>query len=49
MITPGLFALDQVVIEGRKPGDLPFFSAGRIYVYVPWWTLFQNQLNVESA
>jgi hypothetical protein len=47
LITPGLFALDEVVIEGRKPGDLPFFSAGRIYVYVPWWTLFQRQLNIE--
>ena len=49
LITPGLFALDDVVIEGRKPGDLPFFTAGRIYVYVPWWTLIrrQPQLNVE--
>ncbi len=47
LVTPGLFALDQVVIEGRKPGDLPFFTAGRIYVYVPWWTLFQKQLHVE--
>ena len=47
LITPGLFALDQVVIEGRKPGDQPFFTAGRIYVYVPWWTIFQNQLHVE--
>jgi hypothetical protein len=46
-IAPGLFALDDVVIEGRRPGDLPFFQAGRIWVYVPWWTLFQNQLHVE--
>ena len=47
LITPGLFALDDVVIEGRHAGDRPFFNAGRIYVYVPWWTLFQNQLHVE--
>jgi hypothetical protein len=47
LVTPGLFALDDVVIEGRRPGDLPFFTAGRIYVYVPWWTLFERQLIVE--
>jgi hypothetical protein len=47
LITPGLFALDDVVIEGRQAGDRPFFTAGRIYVYVPWWTLFRRQLHVE--
>lgn len=47
LMTPGTFVLDDVVIEGRKPGDRPFFRAGRIYVHVPWWTLFQRQLNVE--
>jgi hypothetical protein len=46
-ITPGVFALDDVVIEGRRPEDLPFFTARRIYVYVPWWTLIERRLIVE--
>ena len=47
VIAPGIFALDDVVIEGKRPGDRPFFKAGRIYVYVPWWTLFGRELFVE--
>ena len=47
LLTPGTFVLDDVVIEGRRPEDRPFFKAGRIYVHVPWWTLFQSQLNIE--
>jgi hypothetical protein len=47
MLSPGEFALDDVVIEGRHPGDRPFFSAGRIRVRVPWWTLFRKRLIVE--
>jgi hypothetical protein len=47
VLTPGLFALDDVVIAGKHAGDRPFFSAGRIYAHVPWWTLVRRQLNVE--
>ena len=27
LITPGSFAINDLVIEGRKPGDCPFFKA----------------------
>ena len=47
LITPGTFALDDVVIEGRTPSDRPFFKAKRIYVHVPWWTIFRRQIFVE--
>jgi hypothetical protein len=48
VIAPGVFALDDVVIEGKHAGDRPFFSAGRIFLYVPWWTiLLRNELHVE--
>jgi hypothetical protein len=46
-LTPGDFILHDVVIEGRQPGDRPFFQAGRIYVHVPWWTIFRNQIIVD--
>ena len=43
-LTPGDFILHNVVIEGRQRGDRPFFQAGRIYVHVPWWTIFRSQV-----
>jgi hypothetical protein len=46
-LTPGDFVLDNVVIEGRRSDDRPFFSAGRISVHVPWWTIFRHQIVVE--
>jgi hypothetical protein len=46
-ITPGVFILHDVMIEGRAPGDRPFFKVRRILVNVPWWTIFQRQLHVN--
>lgn len=46
-IAPGVFTFDDVVIEGKHVGDRPFLKAGRIYVYIPWWTLFYRELIVE--
>lgn len=41
-IAPGVFTFDDVVIDGKHPGDRPFLKAGRIYVYIPWWTLLHE-------
>jgi hypothetical protein len=47
MITPGRFAIDDVLIEGRTPTDRPFFKADRIYVHIPWWRLLNRKLDIE--
>jgi hypothetical protein len=44
LVTPGTFAFDDVVIEGRTPTDRPFFTAKRIYVHVPWWTILRRHI-----
>ncbi len=41
-LTPGKFAFEDVVIEGPTSDARPFFSARRITVEVPWWTLFRK-------
>lgn len=47
-LTPGDFVFEDVVIEGRSPGDRPFFDAGRIDVHIPWWRLvLDRQLIIE--
>ncbi|MCC7010398.1 MAG: translocation/assembly module TamB domain-containing protein [Acidobacteria bacterium] len=45
-LVPGVFALDDVVIEGKHAGDRPFFTAGRIYAVVSPWTLVRRQVTV---
>ena len=47
MLTPGDFVLDDVRIEGLTPDARPFFAAKRIYVHVPWWTMFRLKLDIE--
>lgn len=47
LVTPGKFAFDDVIIEGKTADARPFFTAKRIILYVPWWTLFKNRLEVE--
>jgi translocation and assembly module TamB len=42
LLTPGDFAIDDVVIEGRNPGDRPFMHISRVVIHVPWWTIFKN-------
>jgi hypothetical protein len=46
-ISPGNFALDDVVIEGLTPDARPFLRAKRITLHVPWWTLVRNRLEFE--
>jgi hypothetical protein len=47
LITPGAFALHDVVIEGRKPGDRPFLKARRIDVQLYWLPLFSNRVVLD--
>lgn len=45
----GEFQIDNLMIEGLKPGDTPFLVAKTITVKVPWWTVFSGELIVESV
>jgi hypothetical protein len=40
---PGTYELENVVIDGPRPGDLPFLTAERIKVSVPWGTLLTRR------
>jgi hypothetical protein len=46
-LKPGKFAFEDVVIEGPTPDARPFFSARRITVEVPWWTMFRKELYID--
>src|SRR6188768_266006 len=48
-ITPGVFVVEDLVIEGLQPTDRPFLVARKIQVVVPWWTIFRRDLIVESV
>jgi translocation-and-assembly-module (TAM) inner membrane subunit TamB-like protein len=45
----GAFQLDDLVIEGLKPTDRPFLRAKRVFVNLPWWTVFTHELIVENV
>lgn len=42
-LRPGSFILEDVTIEGLTPGARPFFTADRIAVDMPWWTVFTSR------
>jgi hypothetical protein len=48
-ITPGVFVVENLVIEGLQPEDRPFLTAKKIEVVVPWWTILRRELIVESV
>ena len=48
-LTPGVFVVENLVIEGLTPQDRPFLTAKTITVEVPWWTIFSRKLIVESV
>ena len=48
-ITPGVFVVEDLIIEGLQPTDRPFLQAKRIEVVVPWWTVFTRRLIIESV
>jgi hypothetical protein len=46
-LRPGDFELDDVVIEGLTPDARPFLKAKRLFVHVPWWTIFGFQVKLD--
>ena len=48
-LTPGVFVVEDLVIEGLNPSDTPFLTARKITVEVPWWTVFTRRLTIESV
>jgi hypothetical protein len=46
---PGVFVVEDLVIEGLTPTDRPFLKAKRIEVKLPWWTAFSRKLVIESV
>ena len=47
-LIPGVFVVEDLVIEGLTPQDRPFLIAKRITVTLPWWTAFSRKLMIES-
>ena len=47
MLRPGVFQVEDFVIEGLHPTDRPFLTAKKITIGVPWWTIFSHKLEVE--
>jgi hypothetical protein len=45
----GRFVVGDLTIGGLAPGDRPFFTARRITVVMPWWTIATRELIVESV
>ncbi len=48
-LLPGVFVVEDLVIEGLRPQDRPFLTAKKITVRVPWWTAFSRKLMIESV
>ena len=47
-LTPGVFVVEDLVIEGLTPQARPFLTARKITVKLPWWTAFTRKLTIES-
>lgn len=45
----GHVTIGDLVIEGLTPTDEPFFTAKRIVVVMPWWTLARREIFIESV
>ena len=48
-LTPGVFVIEDLLIEGLTPTDRPFLKAKKIEVRLPWWTAFSSKLIIESV
>jgi hypothetical protein len=47
-LTPGTFELHDVVIQGLTPEARPFLKARSLTVSLPWWTIFDKRLIIQS-
>lgn len=41
-LVPGVFVVEDVVIEGLEPSHRPFLTAKKITVEFPWWSVFRR-------
>ena len=48
-LTPGVFVVEDLLIEGLTPSDRPFLKAKKIEVRLPWWTAFNRKLIIEAV
>jgi hypothetical protein len=48
-LRPGVFVVEDLMIEGLTPTDPPFLTAKKITVELPWWTAFTRKLTIESV
>jgi hypothetical protein len=45
----GAFEVDDLVIDGLRPEDRPFLKAKRLFVNMPWWSIFSRELIIENV
>lgn len=48
-LVPGVFVVEDLVIEGLTPEDRPFLTAKTITVRLPWWSIVTRRLVIESV
>lgn len=48
-VLPGRFLVEDLVIEGLRPGDEPFLTAERIVVSASWTALLRGEVLVDGA
>ncbi|PYR74588.1 MAG: hypothetical protein DMF86_18105, partial [Acidobacteria bacterium] len=49
VLRTGAFEVDDLVIEGLRPTDRPFLKAKRLFVNMPWWSVFSKELIIENV
>lgn len=45
----GEFVVDDLRIDGLTPADAPFFTARRIVVGLPWWSVVTGELVIQDV
>ncbi len=45
----GEFVVDQLRIDGLTPTDAPFFTADRITIGMPWWSILGGELLIQDV
>ncbi len=48
-ILSGRFVVEDLIIEGLKPADRPFFTAKRIEVALNWWTIVRREVTIDHV
>lgn len=45
----GEFVVDKLRIDGLTPSDAPFFTAERITIGLPWWSIVTGELLIQDV